>query len=131
MDTIRKECNANEIRLHSLVANLGLAPEILETDNETFMVMERIPAMNIADYYGTTIRCLPHYIRNQIVDILEVIYIVHGIQYLDITPYNFIEYDGKVWIVDFEHAYNDAQPLHPLLAHIMTTRKIKWNKDFK
>lgn len=131
MDTFRKECSANEIYLQSLVAEIGLAPPILETDNATFMVMERIPAMNIADYYNTSIRSLPHYVRNQIVSILETMYAVYGIQYPDITPYNFIEYNSKIWVVDFGHAYNDDNLLHPLLSQIFKTGKLTWNKDFK
>lgn len=131
MDTVRKECSANEIQLHSRVARLGLAPPIVETDNATFMVMEQIPAMNLADYYTPSIRRLPHYVREQIVAILEAMYVIEGIQYVDITPYNFIEYNGKVWVVDFEHAYDDDQPLHPVLSHILTTHRLKWNKDFK
>ena len=131
METIRKECSSNEIQLHSRVASMGLAPPIVETDNATFMVMERIPAMNLADYYTPSIRRLPHYVRQQIVSILETMYLVGGIQYVDITPYNFIEYNGKVWVVDFEHAYECDEPLHPLLSQILATQKLKWNKDFK
>jgi len=131
MNTFYKQCSANEIRLQGLVAELGLAPPILETDNATYMVMEVIPTMSIADYYGTTIRALPIWVRQQIISILRIIYIVYKIQYIDITPYNFIEHNGKVWIIDFGHAYDDERPLHPHLLQILNTEKLRWNKDFE
>lgn len=131
MELFRKECSSNEIRLQQIAADLGLAPSIHETDNETYMVMDRIPSMNIADYYGTTIRSLPHYVRGQIVDILTTLYLSKGIQYQDITPYNFIEESGCVWIIDFGDAYDNQTDVHPHLNKILTTGLLRWNPEFK
>jgi tRNA A-37 threonylcarbamoyl transferase component Bud32 len=131
MNTFRKECSAKEIRLQKLAADLGIAPAVLETDNETYMVMERIPNMCVADFYGTSIRNLPMWVRDQIVNILYTLYSIHKIQYIDVTGYNFVEHEGKVWIIDFGDAYDDQEELHPLLKQIFAKRKLRWNKDFK
>jgi len=131
MEIFRKECSSNEIRLQQIAADLGLAPTIHETDNETYMVMDKIPSMNIADYYGTTIRGLPHSVRNRIVEILRILYTSKGIQYIDITGYNFIEHDERIWIIDFGDAYDDDTDIHPHLAKILKTGLLRWNPEFK
>lgn len=130
METLRKECSANEIRLQKLASEMGLAPPIIETDNETYMIMEKIPFMNVADMYGTTIRTLPHFVRHRIIDILRKLYDA-GIQYVDITPYNFIETKERMWIIDFGDAFDDPRPIHPHLKQIFETGRLRWNPDFK
>jgi tRNA A-37 threonylcarbamoyl transferase component Bud32 len=131
MDVFRKDCSSNEIRLQTIAAEMGLAPQIRETDNETYMVMDKLPAMNIGDMYGTSIRTLPHYVRNGIVDTLRTLYETKGIQFVDITPYNFIEYGKRIWIIDFGDAYDDQEEVHPHLNRILTSGLLRWNPEFK
>jgi len=131
MDVFRKNCSAKEIRLQTIATEMGLAPQIRETDNETYMVMDKLPAMNIGDMYGTTIRSLPHYVRKGIVDTLRTLYETKGIQFVDITPYNFIEYGKRIWIIDFGDAYDDQEESHPHLNKILTSGLLRWNPEFK
>jgi tRNA A-37 threonylcarbamoyl transferase component Bud32 len=131
MEYYRKECSANEIRLHKIAADMGFAPPVYETDDETYMVMEKLEAMNLADMYGPKIRNLPHYLKRNIVDILEALYAEAGIQYVDITPYNFIEDNNKTWIIDFGDAYDNDLKLHPHLHRIFKTKVLRWNPDFE
>jgi tRNA A-37 threonylcarbamoyl transferase component Bud32 len=130
METLRKECSPNEIRLQKIAAEMGLAPPIIETDDETYMIMEKIPFMNVADTYGTTIRVLPHFVRQRIIDILRKLYDA-GIQYVDITPYNFIETNDRMWVIDFGDAFDDPRPIHHHLKQIFETGRLRWNPDFK
>jgi tRNA A-37 threonylcarbamoyl transferase component Bud32 len=131
MEHFRKECSANEIRLQRIASEMGLAPPIHQTDNETYMVMERLPSMNVADMYGTSIRTLPHYVRKGIVNILRTLFETKGIQFVDITGYNFIEHGGRVWVIDFGHAYDNCPDVHPHLNKILTTGLLRWNPTFK
>ena len=68
------------------------------------MITDKIPNMSVSDFYGEGFLCVDN---NTIDKIRETITILHQqhIVYPDITGYNFIEYDGKVWIIDFEHAH--------------------------
>ena len=121
---------AREVRLQQVAANLGLSPNVLKTDNKTFIEMERIDDMALAYRYGDDIEELPNDIREQVYNIVRTLY-DHGIQYIDITPYNFIEKDGRVWIIDFGHASNRKR-LIPYLRKMFNEGYLhEWNADFK
>ena len=119
-----------EARLQQISANLGLSPKVLRTDKKTFIEMEKIDDMALAYRYGYDVEELPDDIRKQVYDLVETLY-DHGIQYVDITPYNFIEKDGKVWIIDFGHASNRKR-LCPYLKKMFNEGYLhEWNADFK
>ena len=119
-----------EARLQQISANLGLSPKVLKTDKKTFIEMEKIDDMALAYRYGYDVEELPDDIRKQVYDLVETLY-DHGIQYIDITPYNFIEKDGKVWIIDFGHASNRKR-LCPYLKKMFNEGYLhEWNADFK
>ena len=63
----------------------------------------QIPNMCISDYYTDNIDCVPGDIIQNIREIIKDLYSIN-IEYTDITGYNFIEYNNKVWIIDFGHA---------------------------
>jgi tRNA A-37 threonylcarbamoyl transferase component Bud32 len=119
-----------EVRLQSVSAKLGLSPAVLRTDNRTFIEMELIPDMALAYRYGEDVEELPDNIRNQVYDIVYTLY-QNGIQYVDITPYNFVEEDGKVWIIDFGHASNRKR-LCPYLRKLFNEGYLyAWNPNFR
>ena len=121
---------AREASLQQVSANLGLSPNVLKTDNKTFIEMERIDDMALAYRYGDDVDELPNDIREQVYNIVRTLY-DHGIQYIDITPYNFIEKDGRVWIIDFGHASNKKR-LIPYLRKMFKEGYLhEWNADFK
>lgn len=62
--------------------------------------------MCIADMYGEAIENMPQGILKEIYDILVNLYLVCDIAYIDVTPYNFIENNSKVWVIDFGNARN-------------------------
>lgn len=94
----------NEVMLQREAAEYGLSPSILETDNKTFITMEDLGAMNLADMYGESIEDIPESIKHDIWNILWALYSCCDMEYTDVTPYNFVEKDGRVWILDFGHA---------------------------
>lgn len=123
-----------EAALQTIAAEYGLAPSILETDNETFIISEDLGAMNIADMYGELIEDIPQTMRRDIWNILWVLYSCCDIEYVDVTPYNFIEKDGRVWVVDFGHARRlDGDNIDPWLLSVLNDERSvlsEWNATF-
>jgi serine/threonine-protein kinase RIO1 len=81
--------------------------------------------------YGDTIGDIPEWIQEAILDILYALYTVAKIEYIDVTPYNFIERDGVVWIIDFGHAKDVADEMDPYLDEVFASWNLsKWNPEF-
>ncbi len=97
----------NEIYLQKQAAKLGVAPKIIDhyyLDHKMFILMEKIDGMDLANMYGENKEDIPKKIWDEIRNILEKLYFA-GIQYIDITPYNFmIDKNHKIKIIDFGHA---------------------------
>lgn len=96
----------SEVFIHDSIYNLNILniPKIYNYDKEKkLLIMRNIPALNIADMYGENFSDVPAYITDEIRNIITTLY-YHGIEYPDITGYNFLEYQNKIWIIDFEHA---------------------------
>jgi RIO-like serine/threonine protein kinase len=119
-----------EARLQRLSASIGLSPKVIRCTANT-IVMKALNTPCLADVYGDTVEDLPEWIREEILGILYTLYVTLGIEYIDVTPYNFIEVDGIVWIIDFGHAREKREEIHPYLDEIFANWEIvKWNPDF-
>jgi RIO-like serine/threonine protein kinase len=92
--------------------------------------MEDLKTGCLADVYGETVENLPEWVKEDVLDILNTLYTAGGIEYVDITPYNFIEVDGIVWIIDFGHARPVGETKDPFLEEILDNWELKWNPDF-
>ena len=102
----KQNVEEHEYFIHKYVHSLGIVncPKIISYDwKNKVMVMERIDNMSIADFYGEDANELPKHIFNEIRQIVSKL-LEYNIEYIDITGYNFIEFDEKIWIIDFEHA---------------------------
>lgn len=124
----------NEVRLHRIAAALDVSPKIIDTNYVSFIAMERIESMSLADKYGDEFEDIPFWIQEEIIEILWTLYSCAYIQYVDITPYNFIEHNGRVWCIDFGDAVRQhpKTKLHPFLKKVFNTWKLtSWNPDFK
>ncbi len=95
-----------EISLQQEAARLGVAPaihSIVKHNQMSVVLMTKIHGSSLADFYGSD--PIPGHVWDQVKSILQLLW-NNGIEYKDITPYNFmLEHEtGKVWIVDFGHA---------------------------
>lgn len=123
-----------EVTLQRTASEYGLAPDVLDTDNATFITMENMGEMNLAEKYGDTMEDIPETIKRDIWNILWALYSCCNMEYTDVTPYNFMEKDGRVWVVDFGHArkINGGEIDEWLLSVLNDETQMlsEWNADF-
>lgn len=122
-----------EIELQQIASRYGFSPTIhtIEyTDTECHIIMTKL-GMSLADIYGDDPDNIPGHIWKQIELILRMLYDVEGIEYVDITPYNFIEQNGIVYCIDFGDAYYTKGPdtLNWFLKDFLD-ESYDWNPDF-
>ncbi len=98
-----------EIELQTISAGYGFSPKIhdvLDVEKSTVMCMDRIEGKTLYSLYGDTLEHMPESVWYDIQDILSTLFLKEGIEYIDITPFNFLETKaGKIIILDFGHAY--------------------------
>jgi RIO-like serine/threonine protein kinase len=120
-----------EVELQRRAAKKGLAPKVIDTDYKTFIKMEKIFAPCIADNYGEEFRNAPKQLVKDIYNILRKLYYDCDIEYIDVTPYNFIEdLEGRLWVIDFGDAISVKRNwfLEEAFDNGFLTG---WNPDFK
>ena len=103
----------NEIELQKVASSYGFSPRIIDTqivDEECLITMENLGDGTLANIYGTESTDIPLEVWNAIRSIIIILYEIEGIEYIDITPYNFMEVDGKIYIIDFEINSRDSCP---------------------
>lgn len=123
--------NPLEIHLQKRAAELNIAPPIFETNNTSFMVMLDLNEMCLADKYGPKSENIPAWIWKQIHYILNRLIKDGNMEYIDVTPYNFVEKDGVVWCIDYGHATPFRGNIRNWFLKEMLEKKLKrWNPDF-
>ena len=96
------------------------------------MTMGKIPRFNIADFYGENFEDMPAWIIDDIRGIVSKLRSIN-IEYPDITPYNFIEYNDQIWVIDFGDAYptyREESPNDPFVDKFINGEN-SWNPRFK
>ncbi len=121
-----------EMALQKTAAALGFAPNICGThihEGRKIVLMDRIQGSSLADFYGEDPRKTPSHVWTSIRMILQTLW-NHGIEYTDITPYNFLLEVGteRVWIVDFGHARRKR--MDPFLRNFLEGECDMWNTEF-
>jgi len=119
----------HEYDVHKYVYNLKLekvnVPKIISYDKEKeIMVMHKINAMNLSDMFGENASDIDEYYFDEIRTIIQTLS-DNGIEYPDITGYNFIEHANKIWIIDFEHAH-----IRDTFVNKFIQGRNKWNPRF-
>ena len=119
----------HEYDVHKYVYDLKLdkinVPKIISYDKEKeIMVMHKINALNLSDMFGENSSDIDEYYFDEIRTIIKTLS-DNGIEYPDITGYNFIEHDNKIWIIDFEHAH-----IRDTFVDKFIQGRNKWNPRF-
>jgi tRNA A-37 threonylcarbamoyl transferase component Bud32 len=122
-----------EIELQKVASKYDFCPKITETkfsEKGCEITMEKIETMCLADMYGDKAKDLPPHIWPKIHTIIKTLYEEAGIEYVDITPYNFIEHNNKIYIIDFGDAYyKGTKPRHWFHKQFLEDPS-SWNPDF-
>lgn len=120
-----------ESNIYQYVESLNIVniPRFISYDiNNRILTTQKIPNMSIADYYGEDFNCQPQWIIYRIRAIITCLY-NNGIDYPDITGYNFIEWKNRIWIIDFGHARMDHNATDPFIMAFMDGHN-GWNSNY-
>ena len=126
-----------EIEIQDVASKHGFAPRIHRIDGNVVQ-MDEIKGSCLADIYTDDPKKVPDWIWAEIHRILAVLFECEGIEYVDITSYNFMveEETQKVWIIDFGDAYyskvgqtDDKKAVNWFLREVLDGEK-SWNPDF-
>ena len=127
----KKNVSLKEYKLHVYVYDLNIVniPKVVHYDKTTKqMKMVKVGKMNIADFYGEKREHISNDIFAKIRAVIQTLY-DHNILYIDITSYNFIECENKIWIIDFEHAQYNAKQNNKFVEKFLEGAN-EWNPDF-
>ena len=128
----KENVSLTEYKIHKYVYNLHIVniPKIKSYNKETRQLkMVRVGAMSISDYYGESAENIDDDLFTKIRNMIQTLY-DHDILYVDITGYNFIENDKKLWIIDFEHAtYNYPRKTDEFVEQFLGGHN-GWNPEF-
>lgn len=134
---IKENVDINEFIMAKMIynANIVNTPKIVGYDRiKKVMKMEKIKGcLSLSDFYGEKDENIPPNIYEDIRIIIKKLSEL-GIDYVDITGYNFMlnPYTMKIYIIDFEHAYvrEIKKNIDPFISKFLDGYD-GWNPKFK
>jgi len=129
-----------EVEMQKIAVKYGFTPKIIDfkleynkitSEYTGNIIMEHLNAPCLADIYSDDPAKIPKWIWIKIKEILQTLYDNEGIEYIDITGYNFIEKDNKIYIIDFGDAQysNKFKKINWFLDEFLNGH-YGWNPDF-
>jgi tRNA A-37 threonylcarbamoyl transferase component Bud32 len=132
---VSADSSENEVELQTIAARHGFSPKIISTstqENVCLIFMENLDADCLADVYGEDPDDIPTWIWDRIRTMVKTLLYEEGIEYIDITPYNFIEKDNRIYMVDFGDAkYTKPNELISWFLEEFIEGENSWNPDYK
>jgi RIO-like serine/threonine protein kinase len=125
-----------EIELQSIASTYGFSPNIHQVTTDeihTYIQMDKIQGDTLYTLYGDEPGDIPDWIWEQIRLIIQILYDEEGIEYVDITPYNFMQSNGKIYVIDFGDARyipETDEPINWFLEEFLEGTN-SWNPDFE
>jgi tRNA A-37 threonylcarbamoyl transferase component Bud32 len=130
---IKNNVSLHEYQMHKYIYELEIVnvPKIVAYDFErNILVMEKIKNMSLSDFYGENSENIISELFTKIRSIIKKL-LENNIEYPDITGYNFIESDNKIWIIDFEHSsVITRKEIDPFVIKFVNGLN-EWNPYFK
>jgi len=121
-----------EIELQEIASMFSFAPSIEKVvvgETSTIIEMEKIEGDLLSDLYGDDPSEVPIWIWGEIRRIVGTLLDVEGIEYIDITPYNFIQRDDEIIVIDFGDAKYTTDNVNWFLEEFLNGEN-SWNPDF-
>ena len=130
---IKEGVEEKEYEIHKKVYELGIVnvPRIHSYEKKR-LIMERITNDCLSNIYGENISEIPKIKLIKVREIIRLLY-ENGIEYPDITGYNFMEdKNGDIWIIDFGHAnfIDKKWKVDPFIIDFINGEN-DWNPEFK
>lgn len=122
----------HEAELQEIAARYGFSPKVIriETYPQSILVMDEVDGDCLASIYGEDEDDIPEWIWVRIRHMIETLYDEECIEYIDITPYNFMETEDDIMIIDFGDAkYKNGSP-NWFLTEFLDGEN-SWNPDYK
>jgi tRNA A-37 threonylcarbamoyl transferase component Bud32 len=125
----------DEVDLQMIAARYGFAPTIHHIEKgplNWIVMMDDLGDENtLSNIYGEDASKIPDWIWDDIRRIIAVL-IDEGVEYQDITSYNFIEKDGKIYVIDFGDAryISRKREMNWFVKEFMKGHN-GWNPDFR
>ena len=92
--------------------------------------METVNGQTLSDLYGDDADDLPEWIWEEIRHMVMTLLDDEGIEYVDITPYNFMQVGKRIVMVDFGDAkYSDGE-VDWFIKEFLEGQN-SWNSDFE
>jgi RIO-like serine/threonine protein kinase len=125
-----------ETELQTIASSYGFSPNIHQVTTHkknTIIRMDKIQGDTLYTLYGDEPEDIPDWIWEKIRLMIQILYDEEGIEYVDITPYNFMESDGKIYIIDFgdaKYTTETDEPINWFLQEFLEGTN-SWNPDFE
>jgi RIO-like serine/threonine protein kinase len=103
-------------------------------DDKVIIEMDKVDGDTLYEKYLDNPKDIPDHIWSQIRNIISTLFYEEGIEYVDISPYNFIVKNDKVYIIDFGHAYwcnEDCLIKNWFLRDFLLAEVNGFNPDFR
>ena len=137
---IKQNVSHREYFMQQFVYKLNIVnvPQIIYYNEMTHtMTMKRVGTNNLSHIYGEEATDVPDEIFDDVAIIVRKL-VLHGIEFPDLTGYNFVEDESgsgggsKIWIIDFEHAkFSPPQDITNKHIRSICNGTKRWNPDFK
>lgn len=125
----------DEVALQMIASIHGVAPTIrtIQKDADKWTIeMDDLDCSNtLSNLYGDDESDIPEWIWDDIRSILQTL-LEEGIEYRDITSYNFIQKDDKIYVIDFGDAryVSRNREMNWFVREFMEGHN-GWNPDFR
>lgn len=135
MEIYTKEIDSDKIADEALIQTLAYkyAPQIRGAvigEKTSKLLMDKIEGKTLYELYGDDPEDVPENVWGTIRRMLQELYDEHDIQYVDVTPYNFIvDKYGRMWIVDYGDAMLCSDITNWFLVDFLEGEN-SWNSDF-
>ena len=130
---VSRKTSDNEVELQRVASTYGFCPKILSTtytDDTCFITMEDLEEEPLGNIYGEDPTKVPEWIWTQMRVMITTLLEEECIEYRDINPYNFIEKDNRVYMIDFGDAkYTDGNI--DWFVQEFIDGENSWNPDYK
>lgn len=127
-----------EINIQNYIYNkYKFCPKIISYHHyhdHTRIIMEKINGNTLASEYSEANEDIPEHIWDSIRNIIRTLLYEEGIEYIDVTAYNFMLQNNELFIIDFGHAYwgsPDGVIINWYLEDFILNSKNFFNPDFR